>query len=249
MSLKASTSSTQIYFRENKTICYPVLFYFYLYEYFYFYFFDVIRPNIFLWKGGQWLSCIFVSYLYFYLYFYTFEKAWRHLGKYISVKGRPFIILYICICISICISIHLKRHDVIRANIFPWKGGHLLPPWRLSSLRTCRAQYSFAFPYQTSQTYLQKMTRPYPRTSMKLGSLIICQIWDIMWWAHHDCFAFCWNAGWLKKKKTFLVALAALYLTLVSQSVSESLSATFECWHIEWLLTLENNQTFDQSDV
>ena len=179
MSLKASTS-IQIYFRENKTICYPVLFYFYLYEYFYFYFFDVIRPNIFLWKGGQWLSCIFVSYLYFYLYFYTFEKAWRHLGKYISVKGRPFIILYICICISICISIHLKRHDVIRANIFPWKGGHLLPPGRLSSLRTCRAQYSFAFPYQTSQTYLQKMTRPYPRTSTKVGSLIIWQNWDKM---------------------------------------------------------------------
>ena len=47
----------------------------------------------------------------------------------------------------------------------------------------------------------------------------------------------------------FLAALAALYLTLVSESVTHSLSATFEFWHKEWLLTLQTLQTFDQSDV
>ena len=47
----------------------------------------------------------------------------------------------------------------------------------------------------------------------------------------------------------FLAALAALYLTLISQSVSQWLSATLEFWHKEWLLRLQTFQTFDQSHV
>ena len=43
----------------------------------------------------------------------------------------------------------------------------------------------------------------------------------------------------------FLAALAALYLTLVTQS----LTATLEFWHKEWLLRLEALRTYDQSDV
>ena len=31
--------------------------------------------------------------------------------------------------------------------------------------------------------------------------------------------------------------------------LGESLTATLECWHKEWLLRLETPQTFDQSDV
>ena len=47
----------------------------------------------------------------------------------------------------------------------------------------------------------------------------------------------------------FLAALAALYLTLVSDSLTESVGATLEFWHKEWLLRLETLQTFDQHDV
>ena len=43
---------------------------------------------------------------------------------------------------------------------------------------------------------------------------------------------------------SFLAALAALYLTLVS----DWLSATLEFWHKLWLLRLEPHQTFDRSD-
>ena len=61
-------------------------------------------------------------------------------------------------------------------------------------------------------------------------------------------FATCLHANgivWVR----FLAALAALYLTLVSQWVGEWLTATFEFRHKEWLLTLETLQTFDQHDV
>ena len=47
----------------------------------------------------------------------------------------------------------------------------------------------------------------------------------------------------------FLAALAALYLTLVSDWLTDSLTATLEFWHKEWLLTLETLETFDQHDV
>ena len=56
-----------------------------------------------------------------------------------------------------------------------------------------------------------------------------------------------------KLKFRFLAALAALYLTLVTDSLShwltQSLTATLEFWHKEWLLRLETLQTFDQSVV
>ena len=47
----------------------------------------------------------------------------------------------------------------------------------------------------------------------------------------------------------FLAALAALYLTLVTEWVSESVTATLEFRHKEWLLRLETLQTFDWIDV
>ena len=47
----------------------------------------------------------------------------------------------------------------------------------------------------------------------------------------------------------FLAALAALYLTLVTDSLTDWLTATLEFWHQEWLLRLETHHTFDQSDV
>ena len=47
----------------------------------------------------------------------------------------------------------------------------------------------------------------------------------------------------------FLAALAALYLTLVTHSVDQWVSATLEFWHKEWLLRLQTLHTFDQSDV
>ena len=65
---------------------------------------------------------------------------------------------------------------------------------------------------------------------------------------HFRRSAFCHRLSHVSWHK-FLAALAALYLTLVSQWVSDSLSATFEFWHKEWLLTLETPQTFERSDV
>ena len=55
----------------------------------------------------------------------------------------------------------------------------------------------------------------------------------------------CMSHDSLLQQSSFLAALAALYLTLVSQWVS----ATLEFWHKEWLLTLETLQTFGRSDV
>ena len=58
-----------------------------------------------------------------------------------------------------------------------------------------------------------------------------------------------WNQDSITTEKVFLAALAALYLTLVSDSLTHWVGATLEFWHKEWLLRLEILQTFDQSDV
>ena len=69
---------------------------------------------------------------------------------------------------------------------------------------------------------------------------------------HHQSFLIILSSQSLQfhpKLCSFLAALAALYLTLVSEWVSDSVGATLEFWHKEWLLTLQTLQTFDQSDV
>ena len=66
-----------------------------------------------------------------------------------------------------------------------------------------------------------------------------------------------WQKGWKKflksenelKKIIFLAALAALYLTLVSHWLTDSLTATLEFRHKEWLLRLQTLQTFDRHDA
>ena len=50
---------------------------------------------------------------------------------------------------------------------------------------------------------------------------------------------------WLK---VFLAALAALYLTLVSEWLTQWLTATLEFQHKEWLSRLQTLQTFDRSE-
>ena len=47
----------------------------------------------------------------------------------------------------------------------------------------------------------------------------------------------------------FLAALAFLYLTLITHWVSQSVSATLEFRHKEWLLRVQTLQTFEHSDV
>ena len=46
-------------------------------------------------------------------------------------QHSQFLVCFVCIFFYFC----LKRRDVILPNIFWWKQGHLLPPWRPSSLR------------------------------------------------------------------------------------------------------------------
>ena len=53
----------------------------------------------------------------------------------------------------------------------------------------------------------------------------------------------------IAQKFCVLAALAALYLTLVTDWLSQWVGATLEFWHKERLSRLETLQTFDQSDV
>ena len=99
-----------------------------------------------------------MSSKYMFMIFIVTMHTWHDIIIRIFVPSM-YIYLFCIFHLSISISIYLKRDDVMLANIFPWKQGHLLPPWIPSSLTTWTDQNKFAFPYQSRhQTYPKKLS-------------------------------------------------------------------------------------------
>ena len=100
-----------------------------------------------------------MSSKYMFMIFIVTMHTWHDIIIRIFVPSM-YIYLFCIFHLSISISIYLKRDDVMLANIFPWKQGHLLPPWIPSSLTTWTDQNKFAFPYQSRhQTYPKKIIK------------------------------------------------------------------------------------------
>ena len=89
------------------------------------------------------------------------------------------------------------------------------------------------WPMPRTNPKFQKLAKLVSETTVKKNQRHVGRIH----WIAENGLEDCGDAAfWIQTR--FLAALAALYLTLVSQSVSQSVTATLEFWHKEWFLIL-----------